>query len=71
MIVDQSRVRVTVEGVNPANNTVAFVGPDRVPRTVAVRQPAMQEFLRTLKVGDEVEVTFTDAVAISVEPAAR
>jgi len=71
MIVDRERVRVTIESVNPASHTVAFIGPDRVPRTVAVRQPAMQEFLRTLKVGDEVEVTFTNAVAISVEPAAR
>jgi hypothetical protein len=71
MIVDRDRVRVTIEGVNPASNTAAFIGPDRVPRTVAVRQPAMQEFLRTLKVGDEVEVTFTEAVAVSVEPAQR
>jgi hypothetical protein len=71
MIVEHVRQRVTVEGVNPANSTVAFVGPDRVPRTVAVRQPAMQDFLRTLKTGDEVEVTFTEAVAVSVEPAAR
>ena len=31
----------------------------------------MQHLLRTLKVGDEVEVTFTEAVAISVEPATR
>ena len=60
-----------IEGVNPATGTVAFIGPDRVPRTVAVRQPAMRDFLRTLKVGDEVEVTFTEAVAVSVEPAAR
>src|SRR3712207_4719284 len=71
MIVDRDRVRVTIEGVNPASNTVAFIGPDRVPRTVAVREPAMREFLRTLKVGDEVEVTFTEAVAVSVEPAPR
>jgi hypothetical protein len=71
LIVDNTRERVRIEGVNPASNTVSFVGSDRVPRTVAVRQPAMQDFLRTLKVGDEVEVTFTEAVAVSVEPAAR
>jgi hypothetical protein len=71
MVVDRMRQRVTIEGVNPASNTVSFIGPDRVPRTVAVRQPAMQDFLRTLKVGDEVEVTFTAAVAVSVEPATR
>jgi hypothetical protein len=71
LVVDHIRRRVTIEGVNPANNTVSFIGPDRVPRTVAVRQPAMQDFLRTLKAGDEVEITFTEAVALSVEPAAR
>ena len=71
LIVDNVRERVRIEGVNPGTGTVSFIGPDRVPRTVAVRHPAMQEFLRTLKVGDEVEVTFTEAVAASVEPAAR
>jgi hypothetical protein len=71
LVVDNVRRRVTIEGVNPANNTVSFIGPDRVLRTVAVRQPAMQDFLRTLKVGDEVDITFTEAVALSVEPAAR
>ena len=71
LVVDHNRQRVTIEGVNPANNTASFIGPDRVPRTVAVRQPAMQDFVRTLKVGDEVEVTFTEAVAISAEPSTR
>ena len=71
MVVEHIGRRVTIEGVDPANGTVSFIGPDRVPRAVAVRQPAMQDFLRTLKVGDEVEVTFTEAVAISVEPATR
>ena len=71
MIVGRDRVRVTIEGVNPATGTVSFIGPDRVPRTVAVREPAMRDSLRTLKVGDEVEVTFTEAVAVSVEPATR
>ena len=71
LVVDNVRERVRIEGINPANGTVAFIGPDRVPRTVAVRQPAMRDFLGTLKVGDEVEVTFTEAVAVSVEPAAR
>jgi hypothetical protein len=71
MIVDHDRERVTIEGINLASNTVAFIGSDRVPRNVTVQEPAMREFLRTLKAGDEVEVTFTEAVAVSVEPAAR
>lgn len=71
LVVDRTRERVRIEGIDTASNTVAFVGPDRVPRTVAVRQPGLQEFIHTLKPGDEVDVTFTEAVAISVEPAAR
>jgi hypothetical protein len=31
----------------------------------------MQAFLETLKVGDEVDVTYTEALAISVEPAPK
>jgi hypothetical protein len=31
----------------------------------------MQAFLETLKVGDEVEITYTEALAVSVEPAAK
>ena len=29
----------------------------------------MRDFLKTLKVGDDVAVTYTEALAISVEPA--
>jgi hypothetical protein len=29
----------------------------------------MRDFVETLKVGDEVAVTYTEALAISVEPA--
>jgi hypothetical protein len=71
LVVDRTRKRVRIEGINLANNTVAFIGADRVPRTVAVRQPGLQDFLRTLKVGDEVDVTFTEALAVSVGPAPR
>jgi hypothetical protein len=31
--------------------------------------PKAREFIRGLKRGDEVEVTFTEAAAISVQPA--
>lgn len=68
---EHDRERVTIEGVNLATNTVNFLDSDRVPRTVMVRQPAMQEFIRTLKVGDQVDVTFTEAVAVSIVPAPR
>lgn len=71
LIVDRVRKRVRIEGIDLTHNTVAFLSSDRVPRTVVVRQPGLQGFLRTLKPGDEVDVTFTEALAVSVEPAAR
>jgi hypothetical protein len=42
-----------------------------VERTVAVRTPEMQAFLRTLKPGDQVDVAIAEAMAIRVEPAER
>jgi hypothetical protein len=50
---------------------VSFIGPSRVERTVAVRAPELQEFLQTLKPGDQVDVAIAEAAAIRVEPAER
>jgi hypothetical protein len=38
-------------------------------RALKVREPQAQEFIKQLKPGDTVVVSFTDAIAISVEPA--
>jgi hypothetical protein len=66
-----TRARVRVTAVDTANNTVSFVGPSRVERTVAVRTPEMREFLKTLRPGNEVDVAIAEAMAIRVEPAER
>ena len=59
---------IVIESVDAAENTVTFTGP-RGLRTVLVETPAGQEFIKQLKPGDEVELTYTEALAISVEPA--
>ena len=69
MVATREEVRITA--VDTANNMVSFVGPSRVERTVAVRTPEMQAFLRTLKPGDRVDVAIAEAVAIRVERAER
>lgn len=69
LIVSHNRMRVKVEGVNVASNSVSVIGADRVPRTFTLRQPTMRALLPTLKVGDEVDVTFTDAISLRVAPA--
>jgi hypothetical protein len=48
---------------------VQFYGPDKRVRTVELETPEAQAFAKKLKVGDEVVVTFTEALAVSVEPA--
>ncbi|MBS7811847.1 hypothetical protein [Roseococcus pinisoli] len=65
---DTVRMQVRIESVDPATSTVSFVGPRGVPRRVVLRSPQMQAFARDLKPGDEVEVAYTEARAIRIEP---
>jgi hypothetical protein len=60
---------VVIDSVDTETNTVSFVGPAGVLRTVDVQDPAAQAFIKELEKGDEVELTYTEAFAISVEPA--
>jgi hypothetical protein len=59
---------IVIDSVDAAENTVTFTGPNGL-RTVLVESSAGQEFIKQLKKGDEVELTYTEALAISVEPA--
>ena len=61
---------VKIEAVNKDSNTVAFRGSDGTLHVVGVRSPNMREFMRTLKAGDTVEVTYTESVAVNITPAA-
>jgi hypothetical protein len=63
------KARVKVTGVDHKHNRVSFIGPAKIERTVDVTDPNMQNFLQTLKVGDEVDLTYTEAIAVSVEKA--
>lgn len=59
-------VTVKILGIDPGTNTVAFQQADESQHVIAVRSPNMQKFIRTLKVGDIVDVTYTESVAVSV-----
>jgi Cu/Ag efflux protein CusF len=65
-----NRVRTTVviQGVDQASNSVTFTGPSGMTRTVEVQDPKAQKFISSLKQGDEVELTYTEALAVTVEP---
>ncbi len=60
--------RVTVTAVEPATNSLTFRRPDGRLRTVVARRPDAQSFIRRLSVGDQVDITYEEALAISIEP---
>jgi len=66
-----TRAQVRITALDTANNRVSFVGPSRVERTVVARAPELQAFLKTLSVGDRVDVAIAEAIAVRVEPAER
>jgi hypothetical protein len=60
---------VRIDALDLATHTVSFTDPAGHSQTITVRDPKMQDFLRTLKVGDRVAITYTEALAIAVKPA--
>jgi hypothetical protein len=60
--------RVIIEDVDTGTNTVAFKRSDGSVHIIAVKSPKMQQFIRTLKRGDAVDVTYTESVAVKVVP---
>ncbi|HVZ08086.1 hypothetical protein [Rhodopila sp.] len=60
--------RVTITAIDPALGMVSFVGPDGMTRTVAPKNPEVQAFMRRLRVGDQVDIVYEEALAISIEP---
>lgn len=65
--VNRVSVVANVVGLNARTQTVTLRGVDY---TVDLRVPDKNQF-KAIKVGDQVQATFTEAVAISMEPAAR
>ncbi len=55
-----------VIAVNPVKSTITLKGPRGNSMTLNVRNP---EQFKVVKVGDKVDVTYTEALALSVEPA--
>jgi hypothetical protein len=61
---------VKIDSVDTSFNTVTFTRADGITRVVAIEDPEARRFVRSLKPGDSVEVTYSEATAVSVEPAA-
>jgi hypothetical protein len=54
--------------INLRDNSVTLQGKPGQVRWVKVRDPQMQAFLRQIKNGDIVSITYQEALALSVEP---
>ena len=62
------RGRVVITAIDPSSNTISFVGPNNVVRTVSPKNAQVQSFIRNLHVGDQVDIAYEEALAISVQP---
>ncbi len=61
---------IKIDSVDTSFNTVTFKRADGITRTIGVDDPEAQRFIRTLKPGDTVEIAYTEALAVSLEPTA-
>ncbi|MBX9750007.1 MAG: hypothetical protein K5Q68_10370 [Roseococcus sp.] len=60
--------RVTITAVNAATNTVSFTGPGGLNRTVTATNPELRRFFGQLRVGEQVDMTYEEALAIEITP---
>ena len=58
----------TIEAIDLAKGTVTLKGPQGNSQTIKARNP---ENLKKAKVGDLLDITYTETVAIKVEPASK
>lgn len=65
-MVRRSTITATVEQIDPMTPSVTLRGPDGEPVTVLVRHP---ERLEKIQVGDQLRITYSEALAVKVEPA--
>lgn len=68
MIGKQTTVSAEVLDVDAANNKVTFKGPKGNAKVVTVDDPEMQARLPSLKPGQVVQFTYTEAVALAIQP---
>jgi hypothetical protein len=64
----QTTITAKVLAVDTDSNSVALRGPQGATHIIQVQDPDLQAQLGKIKAGDSVDVTYTQAVAVSVEP---
>lgn len=63
-VADQITITATVESIAPNKSSVTLKGPEGKSKEVKVRDP---KDLQNVKAGDQVKVTYTEAMAVSVD----
>jgi len=64
MVARQVSVTATITAIDKQKSTITLKGPEGKLNTVKVQDPAN---LEKVKVGDDLMITYTEALAISVE----
>lgn len=62
---------IVIEAMDRSAHSLTFTGPSGMTRTINVSDPRAQEFIGTLKQGDEVQLTYIEALAVTVDPQPR
>jgi hypothetical protein len=67
----QATVTAKIVAVDTAEDTVTVKTADAKQHTLKVNDPQLSAQLHTIKPGENVDLTYTQAVAIDVEPSAE
>jgi hypothetical protein len=65
-VVQQTTVAVTITAIDATIPSVTFKGPQGNVRTIKIKDPSK---LQGVKVGDVVDITYTEALAVKVDAA--
>ena len=63
---EQTTMTVRIESVDPQHRIVVFTPASGGLRAIRVRTPEGQRFIEGLNAGDSVDITWTEAMAVSV-----
>jgi hypothetical protein len=64
VVAQQTTVTVKITAIDPKVPTVTFMGPKGNTKTIVVKDPSK---LNGVKVGDLVDLTYTEAIAVEVD----
>lgn len=67
-VLEQVTATAEVTAIDMAAHTVTLSGPEGELKTIKVKNPELQQKMAGLRVGDLMQFTYTEALAVRVEP---